>query len=141
MVGFVEFYSTFGLLVIMVAPVIVCFLAYSQRARATYYAAVVTVMIFVMNVFKLSYHDPRPFWVDPEITGYECSTQYGNPSGHSLNSMGIAFTIWLDYNHYATSIPTSMSSAAWRYTMLAVAILFGVSIGFSRVFLGMHSWD
>ena len=49
----------------MFAPFIVFLVIYNQRTRAFYYVMVLTAMLFIMNVLKLSYHDPRPFWVDP----------------------------------------------------------------------------
>ena len=125
----------------MFIPILIPLLKFTQRARAFYYIMVVTVMVFIMNVFKLSYHDPRPFWVSSNIKAYGCSMQYGNPSGHSLNSMGIAMTVWLDYNHYAARGLVKYSSTAWRIFFLFLALLFGLSIGYSRVFMGVHSWN
>jgi len=59
--------------------------------------------------------------------------------------MGIALTIWLDYNASISSAEAYRNSwlAQWytRLFALIVALTFGVTIGYSRVFLGVHSWN
>ena len=87
------------------------------------------------DITKLGYHDPRPFWVNPEINAYSCTSQYGNPSGHSSSSMGIAMMLWLDFA-FTTENPL------WSKILLFfTAVGFGVSIMYSRMFLGVHSLD
>jgi len=95
-------YSTIGLMVATIAPVGFFLLRFEQRPRSFYYLTVLTVVFFFMNIFKLYYHNPRPYWVDPDVEAYQCPDEYGNPSGHSETSLGIAMTVWLDYNHYVT---------------------------------------
>lgn len=57
--------------------------------------------------------------------------------------MGVALAVWLDYDHSAAIgeiSETSVWSKTWmRFLMLVVAITFGMTIGYSRLFLGMHS--
>lgn len=93
--------------------------------------------MIVMNVTKLSYANPRPYWVSSDIIAYKCSNQFGNPSGHSMTTMAMALTLWLDYKE------TSNGSygATRKAILLALAILFPISIGFSRLILGVHSLD
>lgn len=101
-----------------------------------------TAMLALMNVTKLWYHSPRPFWVAEDIHAYDCTTQYGNPSGHSLFSMGAAMTIWLDFNDRYRVRNGSFFQPLWvRLIALLVAILFSFTIGYSRIFLGAHAWN
>lgn len=40
--------------------------------------------LFFHNFLKLVYRDPRPYMINNEISSETCSTEYGNPSGHSM---------------------------------------------------------
>ena len=87
------------------------------------------------NITKLAYHDPRPFWVDTDIQAFSCSSQYGNPSGHSSTSVGMLCLVWLE-------IATSAVPPLWlKCLTLPVAMGMGASIMYSRLFLGVHSID
>lgn len=56
--------------------------------------------------------------------------------------MGVALTMWLDYNeHAAAHSQDRLCSIHWRVFFFFVTMAFGGSIGFSRVFLGAHSWN
>lgn len=59
---------------------------------------VLAAIFLVMTISKLSYAQARPFWVSADIKAGSCSSQFGNPSGHSLTAMGMALAVWLDYN-------------------------------------------
>jgi membrane-associated phospholipid phosphatase len=107
---------------------------------------VVLAMIFlVMNITKLAYNQARPFWVSYAIEAGSCSSQFGNPSGHSLTSLGIALAVWFDYNQSVSDGKIARDSAfaqTWaRVLTLIVALSFGVSIGWSRFVLGAHSMN
>ena len=106
-----------------------------ERLRCVYYVDVFTLLLIVMNVTKLAYHNPRPFWVSPEIKAFACSGQFGNPSGHSETSIGMALTLWLDLV-YSTE-GSILNKSLW----LMVSLAFAFSIGYSRLFLGVHSID
>ncbi len=84
-----------------------------------------------MNITKLSYADPRPYWASQDVTAFKCSTQFGNPSGHSETSIGMALTVWLDFD----------ASKQFKGITLVLTLLFAVTIGYSRFFLGVHSMD
>ena len=72
-----------------------------KRLKALYYVTFLTAMLFCMNISKLWYHEQRPFWVpNTEIKAFYCGTQFGNPSGHALFSMGMAIFSWLDFNEF-----------------------------------------
>jgi membrane-associated phospholipid phosphatase len=95
---------------------------------------------------KTSYFQARPFWAKPEITPYGgCSTQFGNPSGHSIFSMASCLAVWLDYNYCCNTrkIPeTSVWSQPWmRHLALLFAFLYGWTVAYSRIVLGMHSYN
>lgn len=88
-------------------------------------------------MMKLGYHEPRPFWITTNIQAFSCSSQFGNPSGHSSSSMGMAMVVWLDY----------LIESEWylierrKILEFLLAFAFGCTVGYSRMFLGVHSLD
>lgn len=89
------------------------------------------------NTAKLAYHNPRPFWINPEINTHgNCDAGYGYPSGHSATAVGTSFALWLDF--YASN---PCKSAVKKILTLLLAIFVSASVMFSRVVLGMHSID
>jgi membrane-associated phospholipid phosphatase len=108
-----------------------------------YYISFLGANFFIMTVTKIWFHAPRPFWVADDIQAFACSNQFGNPSGHALTSLGVALIVWLDYNKAVREGEVSSSSilakTGTRIFLLIVAIAFGFSIGYSRLFLGQHS--
>ena len=62
---FWEFWTSFGLAFISVAPIgipLVSLRFRGDKARAVYYALVMTGVLFLSNTTKTSYHQARPFW-------------------------------------------------------------------------------
>jgi len=102
----------------------------------------ITALLFLMNVSKLWYNQARPFWVRPDIKAFDCSSQFGDPSGHSLNAIGMALLIWLDFNeHVSRDEQSRLRHWLFRVFALVLVIIFGFTIGYSRVFLGVHAWN
>jgi len=75
-------------------------------------------------VLKLFFHDPRPFWTDRSIHGYEAQASFGMPSGHAQNSV-VAWGF--------------LASRTRRRALWVAALVLVVLIGVSRVYLGVHS--
>jgi len=55
------------------------------------------MILSIINAGKLIYSDPRPYWISGEIIPYRCSSNLGNPSGHTMTAAGFASLLWLDY--------------------------------------------
>ena len=135
-------YSDLGVAAGVSLPPFILYFILWRRIHALYYLFVLSALLFLMNVSKLWYHDPRPFWVSDEIQALTCSTQYGNPSGHSMFSMAAATTIWLDVNDRYRNSPGSWMQPLWaRLVLLAIAFTYTFTVGYSRIFLGMHTWN
>lgn len=75
------------------------------------------------NSLKLLLHGPRPFWVDPQARALVLEASFGIPSGHAQN----AVTVW-----------GLLAFALRRLWAWLVAVLLIASIGFSRLYLGVH---
>eukprot|EP00347_Sterkiella_histriomuscorum_P007110 403350223 len=55
--------------------------AYFKRSKAVYYVAVNCAITCVINVAKIVYHSPRPYYlILQEIQVYNCDYQFGNPA-------------------------------------------------------------
>ena len=117
----------------------------SERPRLIYYFLLLSAVLMLTNTLKTSYHEARPFWDNPNIQDLAgCSTQFGNPSGHSLTSFAFALAVWLDYNNCSEKFEASGSvlGKLWmRIIMLVLAVAFSVSVAYSRFVLGMHSMN
>ena len=137
-----QIYSNIGLGAAVGLPPFILYTVYWDRLHSFFYIVNLTAMLTMMNVTKLWYHQERPFWVDKDIEAYDCTTQFGNPSGHSLFSMGAAMTMWLDFNERYKDNENSKFQPIWvRLAALFLALIFAFTIGYSRVFLGAHSWN
>ncbi len=75
------------------------------------------------DVFKILFHDPRPFWYSTEVKAFANETTFGIPSGHSQT----AVAVWGMVVYYINR------PWAW-FTSIAVIFL----IGLSRIYLGVH---
>ena len=75
------------------------------------------------ELFKMSFHGPRPYWVSTDIRGMASEVGFGVPSGHSEIGAGLWGTI----------------AAYYRKTWVWVtALLLIFCIGLSRLYLGVH---
>lgn len=54
-------------MVVEAVPIAITFIYPRQRSRCVYYIFVFAAIIIVQNVMKLSYADPRPYWVYPDV--------------------------------------------------------------------------
>jgi membrane-associated phospholipid phosphatase len=79
-------------------PILVSLVGKRDLPLSTYYSFILTVLAFFSSFLKMFYHDPRPFWSSDDVQAFNCSTQYGNPSGHSMLTFGISVAYALEYN-------------------------------------------
>ena len=70
---------------------------FTERNRAFYYMTFYAEILFIMGIGKMAYHSPRPYMVNDEVKVFGCSTEFGHPSGHSINSMTFCIGLLLDY--------------------------------------------
>jgi len=76
------------------------------------------------SLAKLAFHTPRPYWCDPRVAALAAEASFGFPSGHAQN----AATMWL-----------ALALIVGRGWARIAAVLLMVSIGLSRLYLGVHS--
>ena len=109
---------------------------WAKRERAFYYILHTMTAIFVISLFKLAYHLPRPYMVNEGIEVYGCSTEYGDPSGHTFSSSAILTTLLLDF--YAKYKDNKFSIKLLGFVIVFVLIMI---VGFSRLYNGDHTLD
>lgn len=110
--------------VIPVLLVIGIILAYRWNWRSLLYLIVTPLGSFLLNrVFKLYFHRERPhLW---EVFSPDLS--YAFPSGHAMSSTSFVMVlIVLAWN------------TRWRWVVLIGGSLFVLTIGWTRIYLGMH---
>lgn len=88
-------------------------------------ASVILLFGGLLNtLLKLVFHDPRPYWTDPDIKGRQSLSSFGMPSGHSQNGI-------VAWGFFAAQTK--------RWFLWAGAAVVIALIGVSRVYLGVHS--
>ena len=97
----------------------------------------VIFMVYLHDVIKLFYGDPRPFWINNILFQGECETSYGNPSGHSLNS----FYFFLSFCYYINKMKNIKNNNKMKIIIYLIAIFISGLIAFSRLVLGVNSVD
>ena len=138
--GIWGFYSTWGGNLATFLPFGIVYFFIKQRPRAYYYMFCASAIDGISAITKLNSHQERPFWVSPDVQAFHCSGQYGNPSGHSFTCLGIPLILWLDYNQKAMKEPQwKLGAWYWRAVAAVLALTFTGTIGYSRMFLGVHS--
>lgn len=74
-------------------------------------------------ILKLSFADPRPYWVSARVKAFTAEGTFGTPSGHAQNAMAL----W--------GIMASGVRKRWAWI---AAFTLAFLIGFSRIYLGVH---
>jgi len=87
--------------------------------------AVVFLLSTALNFYvKLLIHDPRPYWLEPEVRLLSrAEITFGAPSGHAQN----AVAVWGTLAAYLKS--------SWAWVIAGLLMFF---VGLSRIYLGVH---
>lgn len=138
-INFWTIYTDVAYALVNYVPIGIFYLIYGQRERSFYYLLAWAGNGYLLNLTKLSYHAARPFWVSQEIQALDCTGQFGNPSGHSMVTFGRPLLLWLDYQQNCNN--GVFSYKLMKTIIFVISIAFGLSVGYSRLFLGVHSLD
>lgn len=124
------------------APVVI-FLFFpfkDHRWRTFYYIIAWGGTEYLKNTLKMQFHAPRPYWRGEDVQAFHCAAGYGNPSGHTIISMGRPLLYWLDYQEVFKTGGV-LGNVVTKVILLCVALGMGTSVAYSRLFLGDHSVD
>jgi membrane-associated phospholipid phosphatase len=114
------------------------FCSRGPRADAFLYICLIGLCNSIMALTKNGLHDPRPYFSNDSIKAFDCSHEYGNPSGHSLFVSGAFVFMFLNYFHNSNS---KQISIPLYIAALVGTLMFICLMGFSRVYVGVHSID
>jgi len=86
-------------------------------------AAMLLLSTAINTMFKLSFHSPRPYWINTQVHAYSSEYSFGLPSLHAQAAAGI----W--------GVLAASMQKRWEKIALVIVIFL---IGFSRIYLGVH---
>ncbi len=119
--GVMNLFSFLGRLEFYIIVLTFIYLAYDRRLGFRLTLLMILTDLVGM-IFKLLFHQPRPYWLRPELK-IATETSYGFPSTHSSSSM--AFWGYLAYKVNKT----------WLWVVACLMIFL---IALSRLYLGVH---
>lgn len=103
---------------------------------------------FAKSVLKLSFHEPRPTWMWPDVLPIGCSSSFGLPSGHCSESANFVLILLLDQfkpsnwsraNHPNLNSKTVTNSPYAFAAVIALFFTYWPLVVFDRVVLGKHT--
>lgn len=94
-----------------------------MKKKAIFIGETFAVNAFVTTALKYTFKRERPFVKDPSIIPLDKAGSYSFPSGHTSEA-------------FATATALSMSYPKWY--VIAPAYLWAGSVGYSRMYLGVH---
>merc|ERR1712226_324042 len=78
------------------ASTVLLLLPFMSFERFWYLLVAFQTTEFAKCVFKLSFHEPRPTWVWPDVNPLGCASSFGLPSGHCAESANFVLVVLLD---------------------------------------------
>ena len=133
-ISFFNFITTFGTASIFIPLYVIIFNFYSLSKSFTFLLTYV-LAVYIDNIMKIIYNNPRPYWVDPAIKILACNGGFGNPSGHAYSSSSVYMAFW-----YITVDNEIFKCRNWLKMLYLIFILFFiVLIMYSRFYLGVHA--
>lgn len=90
----------------------------------------------------MAYAEPRMFWWVADIVPDECTSEYGNPSGHTELAIAYPMLWYLDVfeNHKRSELLEGRMTAGQIISLIAV-FLYSFLVGFARLYVRVHSWN
>jgi membrane-associated phospholipid phosphatase len=133
---FFKILTHFGSEAVVIPFLFICLICLPLNKSYTYTCALV-YSVFIDNLLKILYGNPRPFWKDPSLFK-SCDGGFGNPSGHSFTSSTVYLSFWQLMTDYPFFINSTIGFTL-KIVLLILAILLIITIMLTRIFLGVHS--
>ena len=114
------------------------------RKRQVYYTFVLSLTVFLISIGKMLYKEDRPIWINPDLTyknDSNCSSEFGNPSGHSMVGSVLAFTVLFDLLEVSKSHTNKTVRNVLFILFTILALLYSVLMALSRVVIAIHAWN
>ena len=135
----VEFYKLISLLGngILIGLGLFFVLCYYSLIKTILLCFGVIFVVYLHDIMKLLYGDPRPFWINSILFKGKCETSYGNPSGHSM----ISFFFFLSLSYYICMLEKFKNNYTYKTIVYLVGSFIAGLIAYSRLALGVHALD
>ena len=92
--------------ILQIAFIVANVILLNSNAETQFLVIGIVVELFFMGALKNFHHSPRPFWVNyyqgtpgEGVFVKQCTSQFGNPSGHSLFASYFSMYIFFAYLH------------------------------------------
>lgn len=128
---FFKGFSEFVLALFAVVPLCRYFLVSHSKGLREF--TLTMLAVYVSNVLKIVYSDPRPYWKYAEVAAVKCETSWGNPSGHALMSACFVSYYVYKYNQRTNDISLNLTCVA--------SLAFILLVGYDRLYLGAHFYS
>lgn len=80
---------------IVLAAIMIIFYSISpMKIKSLAFLLFFFLITYILSILKMIYNDPRPYWSDDRVKAFECYSEYGNPSGHSMMGALIFGMFW-----------------------------------------------
>lgn len=114
----------------LIALLLVVYICFKRKLASIVFISNFIINVYMMKILKLCYQEQRPFWYDERIKQLEwgCSSQFGNPSGHSWFILLIYEPLIVDF------LGAGFLNLGY---LLPITAVFLVPI--SRMYLGSHA--
>jgi membrane-associated phospholipid phosphatase len=115
--------------------------------KTTHYLALFFCQFQFVSWLKVAYGQSRPVLQCDSVKAWECACDYGMPSGHSSIGIMNGYILGdLILTHLKLKYTKDGKSTAKEVEekfgwIKIVSWVFGVSVGLSRIVLGVHSWS
>jgi Uncharacterized membrane-associated protein len=129
MTDFMKFLSFLGSGIALISITAIVIVVTYKNKKYAFYGWMIGANLatsYVLNeIFKVIFHRERP-----DILRLIDITGFSFPSGHSMVS--------LCFYGYITYVLWANLKSRWRYSLVILAALFVISVGISRIYLGVH---
>lgn len=86
--------------------------------------------VYIYSITALLTREPRPFWVDEDITGINCERGFGSPSKETMLGISVFAVLCIECFH---------SYKLWvRVIVYSSVVILQIVIGASAIYLGAH---
>jgi membrane-associated phospholipid phosphatase len=116
--------------------------ALGKPSRTLYYLLMCLVNVWFTIFVKLVLHRPRPYMIEEAIQVYGSSSEFGDPSGHTMSCAQVLTTCFLDYLAETGGLKSERLSKTSKVALFSVFHGATISVvGYSRMYNGVHSLD
>ncbi|CAK60732.1 unnamed protein product (macronuclear) [Paramecium tetraurelia] len=111
------------------------FIFTENKLASIIYMCLIQFTISFNSVLKNVYHQPRPYWIEPDIVALSCNKEFGKPSGHAMGSLLMCFLLPL------MVLPSTFvkKPKLIKSIILCFVSIWTVMTALSRIYLGMHT--